>query len=67
MRLRDRSKSSAEHNWLQTCDTSQRGKAAIQMIQPRMNTDKRKPVVIRVNPCPSVVKKIFAGRDDFGR
>src|SRR5437879_12897690 len=24
-----------------------------------MDTDKRKPVFIRVNPCPSVVKKIF--------
>src|SRR2546425_5958663 len=41
--------------------------SATNMIQPRMNTDKRRSVVIRVNPCPSVVKKIFAGCDDFGR
>src|SRR5438128_11567495 len=52
---------------LATRDTAQRGQAATNTIQPRMNTDKRNAVFIRVNPCPSVVKKIFAGCDDFGR
>jgi hypothetical protein len=52
---------------LKTCDTAQRGEAATNMILPRMNTDERKPVVIRVNPCPSVVKKIFAGCEEFER
>ena len=31
-----------------------------------MDTDKSKPVFIRVNPRLSVVKKVFAGCDGFG-